>query len=230
MMKFLRSRRPGAFTLIELLVVIAIMMLLLGLLAPGLANARNKARLAACTSNLKQLGLAISMYCDDNNGRIAGLSGTYPTWTNTSPPFAWSQLIYPYTKNHQLFKDPGWPAWMPDLPVSYYLNLLPACLASNETVNAGQYYLDLRALKHPSAFILLSEDLFVSPQQEIDPTNETSDRTGFSGLFTNLPPIHPGGRSNFLFADGHVESFDKWNPDRMTYWFHTMANWNSTVP
>lgn len=60
-------RRRG-FTLIELLVVIAIIALLAGILFPVFAQARNKARQAGCTSNLKQLGLAMHMYIQDWDG------------------------------------------------------------------------------------------------------------------------------------------------------------------
>ena len=62
-----RSHLPiHGFTLVELLVVISIIALLLAILMPSLSKAREQARRVVCLSNLKQLGLAMEMYLEDN--------------------------------------------------------------------------------------------------------------------------------------------------------------------
>lgn len=60
-------RRPG-FTLVELLVVIAIIALLIAMLIPGLATARERARRAKCLSNLRQIAVGFTLYLEDSSG------------------------------------------------------------------------------------------------------------------------------------------------------------------
>ena len=69
------KRTAASFTLIELLVVIAIIAILAAMLLPALKNARESAQMAQCTSNMKQLGTALNMYCGDNQDSFPNSSG-----------------------------------------------------------------------------------------------------------------------------------------------------------
>ena len=102
------------FTLIELLVVISILALLLSILMPSLSKAREAGRAAVCGSNMKQLGIAQSVYAAQNldfyasNYRQAGIQGNTDVidW-NLVATQSWAKGLYPImAKNWKAYACP----------------------------------------------------------------------------------------------------------------------------
>jgi len=94
--------RTRGFTLIELLVVIAIIAILAAILFPVFAQAREAARKASCTSNLKQIGLGLQMYQSDYEGMFPP-SQLPSSGANVS----WPTMVHPYVKNEGVFVCPS---------------------------------------------------------------------------------------------------------------------------
>lgn len=69
----MRHNHAPGFTLLELLVAIAIISLMVGIVLPALASARNTARSAICLSNARQLAEGLHMLADANGGRLPGI-------------------------------------------------------------------------------------------------------------------------------------------------------------
>jgi prepilin-type N-terminal cleavage/methylation domain-containing protein len=113
-------KRP-AFTLIELLVVIAVIAVLAAILFPVFAQARERARLAGCLSNLKQIGAAMMMYVQEYDETYPG-PGNLAFWA-PGPEGGWDSLptrpdgaplslalrLQPYVKNAAVFLCPSNP-------------------------------------------------------------------------------------------------------------------------
>jgi prepilin-type N-terminal cleavage/methylation domain-containing protein/prepilin-type processing-associated H-X9-DG protein len=111
-----RNRRQG-FTLIELLVVIAVIAILAAILFPIFAQARERARAISCTSNLRQLGIGLSMYAQDHDevfptaysdyGRAPSQSAPPGGWWNKVGVWFWPQVVYPYFRSVKVFTCPS---------------------------------------------------------------------------------------------------------------------------
>jgi len=106
----MRRLPQRGFTLIELLVVIAIIGVLVGLLLPAVQQAREAARRASCTNNLKQIGLAIHNHENAQKYFPAGYVGVIPgnsgnAWgSNNQFTWGWGTLILPYAEEASLYQ------------------------------------------------------------------------------------------------------------------------------
>lgn len=153
-------RRKRGFTLIELLVVIAIIAILASILFPVFASARDRARGAACMSNMKQLGTGILMYLQDNDEHLFFRAAKTAAQTRTNQAAGatvpnelnwWNQLM-PYLKTSGVYKCPsdGQPSTT-SLDVSG--NIIPRSYVVSNAVE----YLNASQITQASQAIVVSE-------------------------------------------------------------------------
>ncbi len=122
-------RKPGAFTLVELLVVIAIISILAGMLLPALGKGKRSAQSIACVSNLHQIGIALTVYVQDNRDRLPICAGYLPSQLPQLPPI--TTTLFAGQKTNQVFRCPAdhkifpveqtsyeWNFWLNDAPYS----------------------------------------------------------------------------------------------------------------
>ncbi len=207
--------RSGAFTLIEMLVVIAIIAVLAAILFPVFARARENARRSSCQSNLKQIGLGVLQYTQDNDERFPPLY-----LSSTQPLGNWAQAIFPYVKSAQVYRCPSNPR-----------NETALVYGAPKPVIGASYAANPRLLSYSGdSTHALSEVAAASTKILVGETGAEQPGFGFEDWLT---PAQWGqmaengfmghlGTGNFLFADGHVKALKPTNtvvPTNEYGWF-----------
>ena len=215
--KSLASRARAGFTLIELLVVIAIIAILAAILFPVFARARENARRASCSSNLKQIGLGILQYTQDYDERYVRATtgaggGASQTWANSTQP---------YIKSTQVFQCPSDPSrevntwWMGSLPADQQFHI--SYLYNSSVARSSD-----AAMQNPSGTVM-AVDGATNPVASNNPLDWLSAPKGTAFLvrpFVGDDTTDTDGRgedfaapaarhletANVLYVDGHVKA------------------------
>lgn len=226
--------RGRGFTLIELLVVIAIIAILAALLLPALSKAKQRGQGIVCMSNLKQLQLAWSMYCEDNNNKIPqNIASNTPRFTeNALDPNAQPGAM---NASWVLGSADAAPQYINDLLLSHgllyqYLNSIkifkcPADLTSprnrNYSMNCWMNGINLWPTTPQCPEFIKTSDIsanmpitmaFVFLDENPASINDgywVADPTSMGKSWVDSPAHYHNNGCNLSFADGHCES-RKW--------------------
>lgn len=203
-----RARRPGAFTLIELLVVVAVVAILAALLLPVFLSARARAYRTQCASNLKQTGLALALYQDDNEEKLPpGHPLAAPLPVSGSDYAGWAGACNVYARAPRVFACPtdatpgGMLAGEETYPVTYFGNVnLSAKFTPGGLPQSG--------IGSPALTVLVAESTgggVVTNTCRLGDPAEADSALANRFVSVDGPGAnrHEGGR-DFALADGHV--------------------------
>lgn len=141
-----------AFTLIELLTVIAIIGILAAILIPTVASVRDSAKSSVCVSNLRQIGLAASIYALDNNDRLPNAgTGTDPEWARTLADY----ISVPHTEVASIFVCPS--VTVPVQPSSNQNDVVVTYGMHGGLMPRGQPAVSLGQIERPTDVILAAD-------------------------------------------------------------------------
>jgi prepilin-type N-terminal cleavage/methylation domain-containing protein/prepilin-type processing-associated H-X9-DG protein len=216
-------QRRQAFTLIELLVVISVIALLMAILMPALSKARDQGRTIACRANLKQYGIALRMYLDDNNyyfpdARTWLKSAGHPWVRKGEEP---TGCFWPYVKEKDVHMCPKFSQWAKgtqyeDTAVSYVMNSYLGNQGSiwSNWLGSGVTGVSKETEVYNTARVIVftEENTWTIEGYSIAPFNDTHFTVGNEtrqidnyATYHNAPGDRDKGGANLVFVDGHVD-------------------------
>jgi prepilin-type N-terminal cleavage/methylation domain-containing protein/prepilin-type processing-associated H-X9-DG protein len=209
-----KIKRQDGFTLIELLVVVAIVSILAALLLPALQGAKNQAKVAKCLSNLKQIGLGIHLYAEDNRGSLPPdfnvlVTDQYYYWYKLISPYVAAPLSAAYTDNTRtVFTCPAHET--PQVYTSYGLRLSYGDVVALKSSGGARYRFGIAANCSPLPCLTYDEPLKLSEFTRPGDSALLGENNNYTTFIFFIPSStayiawHHRNVMNFLFADGHA--------------------------